>query len=435
MKYKNKELDVDGFINSLENKDLIIYEDIQGSKIYVKFNDDRFIIKPRNIKSDELNFIDLAVQRYYSTAYAFFHTLPVYVTNILNQNWWFCFEYMPDKQPAHIKYNKIPQNNLILTSIVKGSKHKFNYDEILEYSKLFCVEPIPVIFNGKLTDKQLQVINLFLKTKDDDLKFVFGEDNFAKFFYNVLNPNLEHSYLMDDEDFNTNVEKIMIRINGDDKYSFDILNPLYERTNDENISEHSQIFSLIIVNFLEFLQLNKISDYKPKGLTKDEMYINLLSVIFNDYISNMKDDVEKWDIIIPEFIKDDKFKINLNLIRNKETKKLIKSSEKIEYIFKIILGSFNKRRKKPIGAMTDNTVIFFNKMVGKIASHLETLLDINRDYRYQKIDLLNFSEYFDLNYDKDGEGNIYPDVSVQFEEDPETSMSKDKKGKFISKKK
>jgi len=353
----------------------------------------------------------------------------------LNQNWWFCFEYLPDEQPAHIKYNKIPKNHLILTSIVKGGKHKFNYDEILEYSNLFNVEPIPVIFNGKLTDKQLQVINLFLKTKDDDLKFVFGEDNFAKFFYNVLNPSMEHSYLMDGDDFNTNVEKIMIRINGDDKYSFDILNPLYQRTNDENTSEHSQIFSLIIVNFLEFLQLNKIEDYKPKGLTKDEMYINLVSVIFNDYIKNMKEDVEKWDIIIPEFIKDDKFKINLNLIRNKDTKQLIKSSEKIEYLFKIILGSFNKRRKKPIGAMTDNTVIFFNKMVGKIASHLENLLDINRDYRYQKIDLLNFAEYFELDYDKDGEGNIYPDVSVQFEDEPETSTFKDKKGKFIRRKK
>jgi hypothetical protein len=430
----NDEPDVDKFVKDLENKELIIYEDIQGSKIYVKYDGDRFIIKPRSIKNDELKFIDLAIQKYYNKAYAFFHTLPKYITDMLNKNSWYCFEYLTDSKPAHIEYNRVPNNNLILTSVVKSGKHTFNYEEILEYSKLFNVDPIPLIFKGKLTGKQLEVIRLFLNTKDEDLKFVFGEESFAKFFYSILNPSIKNSFLMKDDEFNENLEKIIIKVDGDDKYSFEILNPLYERTKDENSTEHSQIFSLILINFLEFLQLKDIEHYKPKGLTKDEMYINLISVLFNDYISNMKDDIDSWDIIIPEFIKDDKFKININLIRNKVTKDLIKSSDKIEYVFKIILSSFNRKRKKPVGIMNESTVDLFNKMVIKISKHLENLLDINRDYRFQKIDLLNFSDYFDLDFDKDASDTIYPDTSIKFGGEETTSIEKDKKKKGISKK-
>ena len=429
-----EEPNVDKFVDDLEGKELIIYEDVQGSKLYVNYNGDRFIIKPRSLKNDELNFVDLAVQKYYNKAYAFFHTLPSYVTNMLNKSWWYCFEFLPDKKPAHIEYKRLPMNNLILTAIVKSGKYVFNYEEILEYSKLFDVDPLPLIFKGKLTDKQLEVIRLFLKTSRDDLKFIFGEESFAKFFYNILNPVKTNSFLMDDDNFNDNMEKIIMRIEGDDKFTFEILNPLYARNIDKNATEHAQIFSLVIMNFLEFLQLKDIEFYKPKGLTKDEMYINLISVLFNDYLFNMKDDIANWDIMIPEFIKDDKFKLNTNLIRNKDTLEYVKSSPKVEYVFKIILGTYNKKRKKPIGSMTEGAVDLFNKMVERIDKHLENLLNINRDYRFQKIDLLNFADYFDMEFDKDAEGEIYPDTSVKFEKEPETEMQKGKK-KGITKKK
>ena len=428
------EVNSDEFIRQLEGKELIVYEDIQGSKIYVRFDGDRFIIKPRSLKNDELSFVDLAIQKYYNRAYVFFHTLPHYVTDIINRNWWFCFEYLADEKPAHIQYNRVPLNNLILTSIVKRNKHTFNYDEILEYAKLFGVDPIPVIFKGKLNDKQIEVLRLFVKTTEEDLKFVFGEDNFAKFFYNILNPNVENSFLMEEGEFNDNLEKIMIRIDGDDRYTFGILNPLYERTKEENQTEHAHVFSLVLISFLEFLQLKDLKKYKPKGLTRDEVYVNLISVLFNEYIANMKEDIDGWDFFVPEFIKDDKFKINLDLISNKDTRNIVKSSEKVEYLFKIILGSFNKYRKKPIGIMKESTVDLLNKKVSEINKHVEYLLNVNRDYRFQKIDLLNFSDYFNMKFDRDGAGQVYPDISVQFEEEPETQIQKGKKGKTIKKK-
>ena len=63
-------------------------------------------------------------------------------------------------------------------------------------------------------------------------------------------------------------------------------------------------------------------------------------------MSNMKDDILNFDFIIPEFFDKDKFRINTNLLKNKLTIEYVKSDPKIEYIFKVILGSFKQKRKK-----------------------------------------------------------------------------------------
>jgi len=368
----------DDFINIIDDKEILVYEDIQGSRIFAKYDGQKFIIKPKNLRNDNLNFIDLAIQKFYNQAYYYFNSLPQYITDLLNPNWWFCFEYFPDMHPANIEYEKVPKNNLILSCIVKRNKYKYNYDELKEFANLLDVDCLPVIFKGKLNPKQLEIISLFLNTSDEDLKFVFGENNFAKFFYNILNPNYTNSFLMNDDEFNDNLEKIIMKIDGNDEYSFELLNPLYRRMSFKNDTDYVDIYSQIILNFLEFCQLVEIKKYKIKGNTKDEIYIELISQIFNEYMDNIKSNIDDWNIIIPEFFKDDKFKLNTDMLFNKKTVDHIKSSKKIEYMLKVILSSFNHKRKKTIGVFNEQTVILFNEFVDKLSNHIDKLLNINR---------------------------------------------------------
>ena len=414
------------FVKILKDKDLLIYEDIQGSKIFIKWNGKRFIIKPKSLKNDPLNFIDLTIQKYYNFAFDYFYSLPEMVTELLITNWWFCFEYFADNQPAHIEYNKMPKNNLILTCIVKGNKYVYNFNEIIEYSKLFNVEPLPIIFKGKLSDKQLEVIELYLNTKEDDLKFLFGESNFSYFFYKILNPNTQNSFLMRDDNFNDNLEKIIIKIDGKDDYSFEILNPLYTKMSFSNSTEYVEIYSLILLIFLEFIQLLDLEKYKLKKISKDELYIEYICLIFNEYMKNNAKNIINWEFTIPEFFKEDKFKINVDMISNNETKDFIKSSDKIEYFFKCILGSFNKKRNKPVGVFNETTLNLFNEAVDKISRGLDKFLKINHDYEFQKGDLKNFSDYFQMKYNTDSTGELYPDVYNKFTGSEEGG---DKKGK------
>jgi hypothetical protein len=417
------------FIEKINDKDLLIYEDIQGSKIFVRYDGEKFLIKPKTIKTDPLNFIDLTVQKYYNTAFNYFNSLPTYITDLLSTGWWFCFEYFPpyDAQPANIEYAKNPKNNLILTCIVKGNKYKYDYAELQEYANLFDCDPLPVIYMGKLNPKQMEVLNLYLHTAEEDIEFVFGESNFAKFFYDILNPQIRNSFLMRTDDFNDNLEKIIIKIEGNDDISFEVLNPLYTRVSHYVEGEYVEMYSLIILNFLEFCQLINISTYKVKADIRDEIYIDLICQLFNQYMENVKKDIEKWEINIPPFFQEEKFKINIDLLNNKKTIEHIKYSKKIEYIFKVILGTFSKRRKKPIGVFNEQTVEIFNNFVDRLAVHIDKLLNINREYKLQKADLLNFNDYFKLSFNVDTDQKLYPDVYNKFKEVEDGGEKKDAK--------
>jgi len=410
-------------LNDLFNDEIIVLEDIQGSKIWVNWDGAHFNIKPKSVSNESINLIDLAMQNYYNPAINYFNSLDGRIKSLLNKKWWFCFEYFPDEQPANIEYSKVPKNNLVLTAISKYRKYEFTIDELDEYSRLFDVDMIPVVYQGTLTETMKEAIKYFINTSEDDLEYIFGEKSFAFFFYRILNPSVDNSFLMEDE-FQNNVEKLLIKSKTND-ISFQLLNPLYKRLSDDNDTDFVEIYTLILINFLNFSQSINLEDIKLKGDRKDEVYIYLVSKIFNVYISEVKQDLLDFDFIVPEFFDKDKFKNNIELISNKLTKDYIKESDKLEYIFKVILGSFNKKRKKPIGIFTENTVKLFNKFVTDIEDYIDSYLGKLHEIELGRSGLLDFGDFFEIQYDTDGEGDVYPDVYSEFEK----GVSQDKKKK------
>ena len=419
----------DEILNNLFNDDIIVLEDVQGSKIWVNWDGKKFRIKSKSIKNDDINIIDLAIQNYYNFAMDYFNSMDNRVKGLLNKKWWFCFEYFPDQQPANIEYSRVPKNKLVLTGIWKNKKFQVNLDEIEEYSRLLDVDVIPVIFNGKLTEEMKEAITYFLNTSKEDLEFIFEEKSFAFFFYKLLNPLSMNSFLMED-DFQNNVEKLIIRSKIGD-ISFELLNPLYERISSANDTEFVEIYTLILVNFLNFSQSITLKDIRLKSKRKDEMYIELICNMFNKYMLNVKSDLVNFQFAIPEFFDKEKFKINKELIPNAITRQHLESDSKIEYIFKIILGSFKKKKKKAIGIFEEKTVVVFNKYIDDISKFIDTCLKIEQQRTATKKGLVDFGEYFDINYDTDGEGNVYPDIYDEFEKGKLSNKSKKKKGDKI----
>lgn len=394
------------FLEKIFSEDVLIYEDIQASKIWINWDGKTITIRPKSISNDPLNLVDLAIQNYYNPAIKYFQNLDTRVKGLMPKNWLFCFEFFPDNQPANISYEKVPKNNLVLTCICKSGKYEYNIDELIEFSRLFDVECLPIIFQGRLTEDMKEAIKYFLSTSEKDLEYVFGEKSFSYFFYKVLNPSSENSFLMEG-DFQKNLQKIIIRVNGDEA-SFEILNPLYERISNENSTEFTDVYTLILVNFLNFCQSINFNEIKIKGEKKDESYIYLICKLFNMYMSEVKDDIENFEFSIPEFFNKEKFKINKELIKNKLTREVIEESEKLEYVFKVILGSMNKKKKKPIGIFSQNTVDIFNKFVDKIDQMIDNHLGKIREIEISKAGLVDFGEFIDIKYDVDGSGDVYP---------------------------
>ena len=413
-------------LSSIFDNEIVVFEDIQGSKIWVNWDGKEFAIKPKSIGSESINLIDLAMQNYYNPAIKFFESLDIRVKSLLNKNWYFGFEYFPDNQPANIEYSRVPKNNLVLTALNKSGKYDFSIEELDEYARLFDVDMLPIVFQGKLNERMIEAIKYFINTSEDDLEYIFGEKSFAFFFYKILNPSSQNSFLMEDEDYQSNLEKLIVRTKKGD-LSFEILNPLYKRISDNNSTDFVEIYTLILVNFLNFCQSFNLDEIKLKGSKRDEIYIYLISKLFNVYISEVKQDLLDFDFTVPEFFDKEKFKINTELISNKLTKDYIKESDKLEYIFKVILGSFSKKRKKPIGVFTDNTVILFNVFVTDINNYIEKYMNKIHEVELTRAGLLDFGDFFEIQYDSDGEGEVYPDVYSEFEKG--AGDEKKKKGK------
>jgi hypothetical protein len=414
-------------LDNLFSSELTIYEDIQGSKIFMNWDGLEFKIKSKSLNSDPLNMIDLSLQNYYNHAVNYFNSLDSRVRGLLNKSWWFLFEYFPsDSQPANIEYNRIPKNHLVLTSIVKGNKFTCDTDEIEEYSNLFNVDSVPILFKGKLSEGVIEAIKYFLNTSESDLEYVFGDKSFLFFFYKILNPQVKNSFLMDD-DFQKNVEKLIIRINGKDM-SFELLNPLYKRVSDSNSTEFVEIYSLILVGFLNFCQSIDFNSIKLKGNKRDEVYIYLMCKLYNIYVSEVKNDLLNFDFVVPEFFDKNKFRINTNLIDNKLTKGYIEEDIKLEYIFKIVLTSFSKKRKKPIGIFTLSTINIFNKFVDDLNKKIDEYLNKKSETDLVKGGLLDFNDFFKIEYSVDGTGDSHPDIWDDIQE-PNSDKSKKGKGK------
>ena len=116
------------------------------------------------------------------------------------------------------------------------------------------------------------------------------------------------------------------------------------------------------------------------------------------------------------------------MIPNKLTREYIEESDKLEYIFKCLISSFSKKRKRPIGLFTDNTVILFNNFVDTINNHIDVYLNRAHEIELTRAGLIDFSDFIDLAYDTDADQQIYPDIYDEFEKGVGTDKKKKGKG-------
>lgn len=420
------------FINDVLSSELTIYEDIQGTKIFINWDGEHFTFKQSNINNNPINLIDVALQKFYNPVIDYLYSLDTRVKALLNKKWWFGFEYFPDNQPANIEYSKVPKNNLILTCIYKTNKFDYSDDELFEYSNLLGVDPLPIVFKGKLSQTQIEGINYFLNTSKKDLEYIFDEANFCYFFYRLLNPSSENSFLMDKNGFNDNIQKLIIKTDKH-KNSFQLLNPLYQRLSDTNSTEFVEIYSLILINFLDFCQIIDLNKVNIKTTKRDEMYLELICRLYNTYINDVKSDILNFNFVIPKFFNKEKFRINTEVIPNKLTRELIEEDPRLEYTFKVILGSLKAKKKKNIGLFTDSTTILFNKFVDQISNHIDKKLKYHSDNELRNSGLVNFNDFIEIKYDVDADNKVYPDLISEIEDSEDSSKSK--KGKETTTKK
>lgn len=374
------------FIELLFNNQVEITEKVTGTYIGVRKNSDDTISFFKKDGS-EINYIDRVLNKLYEE--------PIkYITNIFSQKAGsipnyssYQFQYFHNNKPNYISYDRLPKNGLILISYQIPENEPFDLDS---YAELFEVDPLPIIFNGYLSDDQKKELIEYLKTDKTKLVNKFKVESFTKFMISLLNPSMSKSALQNDID--KPIDSIIFSF-GDfyetrvyAKMVDPIILNIHNSSKDERIP--SDISSLILFDFIEFAYRKGVNSYELKKSSPDSRYVELICMIYNDFMESNKEKFNGLSFETPEFAKHDVFSINSNMITDDKTLEIIEEQEIYKQILQLLLGSFKKKRKKQTALINNDSISLINNFIEKIEDKI-TIGIAN------ETDLLDFGRYME----------------------------------------
>lgn len=345
------------YVNNLLNEDVIITEKIDSFRLIFEKKNDKIIIYKKD--NSPINLIERTLSDIYEEALL---EIPL-ITKDANipEGYFFGLYYTPVERPLRIPYSKLPR--YILTDIIRKDNNNkviesLDYELVKKWAGVLCMGRPPILFEGKLNDEQKELLLSY------DTKQYKGN---ILTFSEMIKKTFNASYSQEDI-----IEGIIIK-SGDKitqilSYEFELLNEAYEKEN-----ESRDFYDIIITDIINFL--NNYSFPILESNNADELYINIISDIFNKYCEQRKIN-EKLE---PKYLTPPKFGysgvLNKKLIKNVNTLKWISTAPIYEVLFKVFVSSFRKN-KKPYGLLSESIINKFNGFVNLIQGYVNKFENI-----------------------------------------------------------
>jgi hypothetical protein len=145
---------------------------------------------------------------------------------------------------------------------------------------------------------------------------------------------------------------------------------LINKTNEED-REPQDMYGIILSDIVEFVSMNGLQKYSLEEGSADERFISLICQIYNDYIKKNGYKFDGVELDSLSFASTPKFDLNAGLIPDTKTRELIKESSINKNIFKIMVASFSRPRKKPSGTVTQMLVDDLKSVSAKIKNKVD----------------------------------------------------------------
>jgi hypothetical protein len=387
------------FIDDLFKDYLVVTEKLSGSSF--SFEKDGGSINFYKSNDKPINLVDRTLMVYYEHAISYIKKATSGMMNSIPDDWRFCFQYFVHNEPGVVQYDKLPKNNLVLTHIqIKSPNGKIG--KIIEdprvindWSSKLNVTPLIPIFKGYLTDNQKQKIRDFISTPKEDHIELFKTSSFAAYLIGLLNPSLSSTLLQ--SDLSKPIDSIIFKFykpGTTQTFSAKLIDPytLSLMKDKEPVDLRrvpADINEILLLDILSFIEERGLKKGEILSSTPDERYIELVSNIFNDYVMQRGSDLKNIDVEKADFAKGDEFKLNVDLIPSETTKKILTDNERMQDLFKIMLGSLRKKRnpEKAGNVLTPSVIKDFNSLIGKINDL--TLAEVSNEFK-------TFSDYLTL---------------------------------------
>ena len=373
------------FIEELFNNFVTVNEKMDGSAFV--FERDRetgkFIFYKRDQRTP-ITLVDRTLMKYYEKPIQYIESLPPHVIKEIPRGWRFGLEYFANNAPVEIVYDEIPKNNLILSYVhkkdpngkIKGTiQEKENLDT---WADLLGIERPPIIFQGYLTDSQKERITEFLRTPFEDLLEEYKTRSFVAFIIGVLNPDLKKTAL--NFDIEKPIEGIVFRFGDENSDKEPVLSKMVDPIFTEmaknkakkRIEEKpSDFLGLTILDVMNFILENGVENFESEGKTEDERYISFMSDVFSKFLSEYAYKYRGADFEEPEYLKKEEFRLNTDLIKDRRVLKFLEQDESFESLFKLIINSFRKIKKRAGGIITQGIIDQFNSLVKDIEKKVQ----------------------------------------------------------------
>jgi len=378
------------FLNELFGKDLTVSEKLNGMSFSFEKNlyDGSLSFYKRD-QTNPISKIDRVLMKYYESPISHIQSLDSLVSSEIPNGWRFGMEFFINPSPVLLSYQRIPKNGLVLTHIIVKNefgdveKTIVEKEELEYWANLIGVENPPIIFQGRLSDEQKVQINDFINSPNDKLSDQYGTKSFAKFLVGLLNKDINKSHL--NNSLEEPIEGVVFRfgpIDGTgDSFTAKILDPMFEDiTRQNNVKKASyfpsDIYGITVLEVMNFILDKNVDSFSFDGEEPHDKYISYISSVFNSFVEEHGEKYLGLDFQEPEFLKQEGFDINLELIKDEKTKSLIQEDESYQSLFKLILSAFRKIKKRPGGFFTLGAIEQFNLLVREISNYLNNSLSV-----------------------------------------------------------
>ena len=283
----------------------------------------------------------------------------------------FGFSWFPERSPLETNYERRPKNGLILTDITIRNQDSEVAREVTDatvmerWSHIFNCECNKPLFEGVFTEEVID--SLVELAKNEELKQI-NESLFpTKGFLNYENQSID-AFIFEQEDI------------------------LFKVSNIEHIEQKNQrshLFDILLLDICEHINSCNLLQIKPDVKNSDEAYIEIVSEIFNSFVSKKGDEFLRSELDRPVFL-EKSGNFNKTWIRNRKTRAIVENNSRYEYLFTVFLANLRKP-KYPSGLLSESVVKEFNNKIEEICrlvandySFLEFNFIINEEEKEEK---------------------------------------------------
>lgn len=386
------------FITELFSSYVVVTEKIDAARITFQVKDGMLSIW-RKDERYPISIIDRTLMQYYEKAID--HITSVIDHAVLPENYRFGCYYFSSLTPNKTQYKRMPKNNIVLTDVrvldETGTKIKDNGETIRKWATELRVEPAPIIFEGYLTDKQKIKILDYIRLTPKELHERYGNSTFSEFLLRILNPNINSSFLQEEGVFRP--DSIIFRFKTKDggTYVAKTVDPLISSNADmnEEVPESrvpSDLYSIALMDIYSFI-IERGLNYRLRERTPEFRYLELICLLFNDFIESNIERYKGVDFSEPDFLKSKEFDLNKKFIDNEKTLELMSMDRSYEQLFKIMIAGLRKKRRRTYGLLTQSMVNQINLIIDEIRDIVdvpitEGFMDFST-FRIFKDDIMN----------------------------------------------